>query len=596
MNSGCRIRKIMSPPIIIIAVSLLIESLVLCQCQFFECICILPILYSSPLGVGHHVHHHHRNPSHQSQHRNQNLHLLLDNLNNNYNDLLNQEYLDSTLDVVLPIGSGSVTEEVGRYLPSQTPPPSPAAAPSCSSLWEIQAEYHGETTGLPSDPEDHPVHLPASSSVTQESRIKISSSFVDRLSSQLSSLSGLNQRGSSGSIGFNETALHYGSQGNLSQPLAAAPSSDQREPQPELLSPLLDPTSMQLGHSFSSSHSRGSTLQPTSSTYSRSFSSYNSRPLFTRSHSVPEHSSSAVDHTKTSALDPNFPLDSEVEELFLEAAAASLDNPLPITPSVVLSNQHQRLLQHQPSSKLTSLRSDDHLYYARSTPQPPIAASAVPSLISDRLGLRSHSSELPTTERAAAARDHLSLLNADLQAAANASRRLTARHAQARQLRQLKAEGPLTLGRSLQLVTENAGRFRGDRNTGSAAAAANLSSKYLNRGVRFDGSDPDHLLHSSLGLLALEDAWMSVEDVRSGRWARWDALVKQESQDSATRDSGIETGSCFTSSEDSNRDVTNHYYHKKVVYHLLLLISATIPKLYPSSRIFLLLCSILVLT
>lgn len=554
----------------------MIESLVLCQCQFFECICILPILYSSPLGVGH-VHHHHRNhhQQHQSHQRNQNLHLLLDNLNNNYNDLLNQEYLDSTLDVVLPIGSGSLTaggvEEdwttSGRYLPSQTPPPSPAAAPSCSSLWEIQAEYHGETTGLPSDPEDqqYPVHAAVSSSsaTLQGSRIKISSSFVDRLSSQLSSLSGLNnQRGSSGSsvVALNETALHYGSQGNISQPLAAAPSSDQREPQPELLSPLLDPTSMQLGHSFSSSHSRGSNIQPTSSSYnSRSFSSYNSRPLFTRSHSVPEQ----TDHTKAT-LDPNFPLDSEVEELFLEAAAASLDNPLPITPSVVLSNQHQRLLQHQPSSKLTSLRSDDHLYYARSTPQPPIA---VPSLISDRF-LRSHSSELPTTERAAAARDHLSLLNADLQAAARASSRLTARHAQARQLRQLKTEGPLTLGRSLQLVTENAGRFRGDRNSGSASA--NLSSSKYNRSVRFDGSNPDHLLHSSLGLLALEDAWMSVEDVRSGRWARWDALVKQESQDSATRDSGIETGSCFTSSEDSNRDVTNHYYHKKVVYHLLL--------------------------
>ena len=193
----------------------MIESLVLCQCQFFECICILPILYSSPLGVGHHVHHHHRNPSHQSQHRNQNLHLLLDNLNNNYNDLLNQEYLDSTLDVVLPIGSGSVTEEVGRYLPSQTPPPSPAAAPSCSSLWEIQAEYHGETTGLPSDPEELPL------SQTQ----RIISSTVECLSSQLSSLSQLKQRGSSGSVALNETALHYGSQGNISsQPpqLAAA--------------------------------------------------------------------------------------------------------------------------------------------------------------------------------------------------------------------------------------------------------------------------------------------------------------------------------------------------------------------------------------
>ena len=514
----------------------------MCCCQYE---CILPILYSSPLGVGHHhAHHHHHHHHHQLHPRNQNLHLLLDNLNNNYNDLLNQEYLDSTLDVALP----STSSSVARADPSaQTPPPSPAGTeqacvPTGGSVW---AEYHGETTGLPSDPEELPL------SQTQ----RIISSTVECLSSQLSSLSQLKQRGSSGSVALNETALHYGSQGNISsQPpqLAAAIQEDQlREPQPELLSPLLDPTSMQLGHSFSSSHSqRGQN-------YSRFI---NARPLFTRSHSVPEQHTGSYD--STGKLDPNFPLDSEVEELFLEAAAASLDNPLPITPSVVLSNQHQRLLQHQPSAKLTSLRSDDHLYYARSTPQPPIVPSAAASLA----GLRSHSSELPTTERAAAARDHLSLLNAELQAAAQASRRLTERHAQARQLRQLKAEGPLTLGRSLQLVTENAGRFRGS----SAAGGLNRSSTHNLRGVRFDGSDRDHLLQSSLGLLALEDAWMSVEDVRSGRWARWDALVKQESQDSATRDSGIETGSCFTSSEDSNRDVTNHYYHKKVVYHILL--------------------------
>ena len=65
-----------------------------------------------------------------------------------------------------------------------------------------------------------------------------------------------------------------------------------------------------------------------------------------------------------------------------------------------------------------------------------------------------------------------------------------------------------------------------------------------------------------------DDAWMTVEDVRSGRWARWDTQ-RQESQDSQTRDSGIETGSCFTSSEDSNRGgivsaVGDHYLSKKV--------------------------------
>ena len=61
---------------------------------------------------------------------------------------------------------------------------------------------------------------------------------------------------------------------------------------------------------------------------------------------------------------------------------------------------------------------------------------------------------------------------------------------------------------------------------------------------------------------------MTVEDVRSGRWARWDTQ-RQESQDSQTRDSGIETGSCFTSSEDSNRGgivagVGDHYHSRKV--------------------------------
>ena len=59
-----------------------------------------------------------------------------------------------------------------------------------------------------------------------------------------------------------------------------------------------------------------------------------------------------------------------------------------------------------------------------------------------------------------------------------------------------------------------------------------------------------------------DDAWMTVEDVRSGRWARWDTQ-RQESQDSQTRDSGIETGSCFTSSEDSNRGGID-YLSKKV--------------------------------
>ena len=138
---------------------------------------------------------------------------------------------------------------------------------------------------------------------------------------------------------------------------------------------------------------------------------------------------------------------------------------------------------------------------------------------------------------------------------------------------------PLTLGRSLQLVTENFGRYSSaaDRrkktvrfnseewnrqaaalsaagfNPASAAAyptsLLTAGGRYLDNSCLFGGED--------------EDSWMSIEDVRSGRWARWDAL-RQESQDSQTRDSGIETGSCFTSSEDSNRG-GDIYLSKKVL-------------------------------
>ena len=71
----------------------------------------------------------------------------------------------------------------------------------------------------------------------------------------------------------------------------------------------------------------------------------------------------------------------------------------------------------------------------------------------------------------------------------------------------------------------------------------------------FSAAVDRHLGGVSLPMMTLPDEeqpWMTIEDVRSGRWARWDAL-RQESQESQTRDSGIETGSCFTSSEDSNR-------------------------------------------
>ena len=476
-----------------------------------------------------------------------NLHLLLDNLNNNSNNYI--DYTDhSTLDAHRPFSSlscllpgaghdsASLSGQLGLF--------SATAAELLTSLRPSWAEYHGETTGLPSDPEDQGfshsgLDLSSLQAPPSPAIENLSSAQTQKLVDRPPDFQGFSGRYSEASL--HETTLQYGTASlqpetktsSLQQPSIEASrrnrslsiEADQVPSGGQSLDVEVETRSMLGPFSNSSSH-RPAACNPTRTLFTN-------KPLFTRSHSVPEQ-----------PLD--FPLDSEVEELFLEAAAASLDDPLPITPSVVLTSQH-RLLQ-QPSSKLHSLRSDDQLYYARSTPPIPNA------LVS---GLRSYSSELPTTARAAAARDHrdhLNLLNAELQAAARASSRLTDRHAHARQLQRLKNEPPLTLGRSLQLVTENAGRFRKksvrfDPSRQAAAAQAQLD-----------------LYNASLGGFELEDAWMSVEDVRSGRWARWDALVKQESQDSATRDSGIETGSCFTSSEDSNRDHTgNHYYHHKKV-------------------------------
>ena len=511
----------------------------------------------------------------------QNLHLLLDNLNNNYNNYI--DYTDhSTLDAHRPFsslscllpsvgaatGDDSAVSASGQLGLLHLRSAATAAAAELLASSQLRpstqcwAEYHGETTGLPSDPEDQgfssvsgldlsSLQAPPSPAIENPSHSAQTKAnqLIDRQHNQ-----GFSGRYSEASL--HETTLQYGtaslqpetttSTSTASQPsnhLLRSLSLEADQEQAELSSVQLSATAgksldvvetrSMLGP-FSNSSSHRPAACPTPLLRTGTTSHYHHRPLFTRSHSVPEQ-----------PLD--FPLDSEVEELFLEAAAASLDDPLPITPSVVLTSQH-RLLQ-QPSSKLHSLRSDDQLYYARSTPPIP-TGTALAS------GLRSYSSELPTTARAAAARDHLTLLNAELQAAARASSRLTDRHAHARQLQRLKNEPPLTLGRSLQLVTENAGRFR-------------------KKSVRFDPSRQAaaqaqlELYNASLGGFALEDAWMSVEDVRSGRWARWDALVKQESQDSATRDSGIETGSCFTSSEDSNRDHTgNHYYHHKKVQSL----------------------------
>ena len=137
---------------------------------------------------------------------------------------------------------------------------------------------------------------------------------------------------------------------------------------------------------------------------------------------------------------------------------------------------------------------------------------------------------------------------------------------------------PLTLGRSLQLVTENFGRYstsslsadrrkktvRFNSEEWGRQAAAAAAAGYPPSSSLFSG--PSSLLTSYLDSCLITDdedaSWMSIEDVRTGRWARWEA-VRQESQDSQTRDSGIETGSCFTSSEDSNRGV-DLYLSKKV--------------------------------
>lgn len=138
---------------------------------------------------------------------------------------------------------------------------------------------------------------------------------------------------------------------------------------------------------------------------------------------------------------------------------------------------------------------------------------------------------------------------------------------------------PLTLGRSLQLVTENFGRYS---STDRRKKTVRFNSEDWHRQAALYGRNalPPYLsgnYASSLGapgsgtglvddpyFFLEDDSWMSLEDVRSGRWARWDAL-RQESQDSLARDSGVESGSCFTSSEDSNRG--GEFYLTKKVFN-----------------------------
>ena len=320
---------------------------------------------------------------------------------------------------------------------------------------------------------------------------------------------------------------------------------------------------------YHSSGQSGSRLL--SSSYINHVQPTSSRPPFTRSHSVPEQTT--IDYLQ----------DSEQEELLLEAAANTLDEPLPILlndPALLRPHSRQsyfagRRAAHLGAAPFSTSLPDRRSDVFRSTTGTPFLTRPLSSRLS-------HSSELPTTNHSAAVQDRLSLLYAEIEAAAAASRRLTApqdervpripgepsyrvgrtsrssRHSS----RSSTLEPPLTIGRSLQLVTESASARasaqQGDLSNSLRKKSVRFNSEEWNRRNRHLLQDPS-LFPSGLGIE--EDAWMSVEDVRTGRWARWDALVKQESQDSQTRDSGIETGSCFTSSEDSNRGSASDHLH-----------------------------------
>lgn len=150
------------------------------------------------------------------------------------------------------------------------------------------------------------------------------------------------------------------------------------------------------------------------------------------------------------------------------------------------------------------------------------------------------------------------------------------------------SRSPLTLGRSLQLVTSTSSVTGDDfcsddflHGGGGSTNSADYFGQRRKKTVRFNSEEWGNGSAAAVAAAAAaaslnlgcdidEDLWMTVDDVRSGRWARWDAL-RQESQESQTRDSGIETGSCFTSSEDSNRGDLSH---KKVERKEALFITA----------------------
>ena len=398
------------------------------------------------------------------------------------------------------------------------------------------------------------------------------------------------------------TPTHYGVETDLREDIIDTLSP--LEPSPMRHSPLFH-SSGQSGISrqaFTSSsyidHTTNPLLVPhfsSSTSTAGLFTNSGARPPFTRSQSVPEQS------TLPSAIDLIH--DSEQEELLLEAAANTLDEPL---PPILGLNYHppaattvvtdfQRPLSRQSylrsrAERLSAAPFSTSLPDSRGVPAVgPVfrSTTGTPFLTRplSRQSRLSHSSELPTTANSAAVQDRLSLLYAEIEAASAASRRLTAGNGvRNARIPRIPIEPPLSIGRSLQLVTDAASA----RHAQLARAEQQLSNslqraKHIsNKSVRFNAEEWNrrhrHLLQDpSLfpsGLGIEEDAWMSVEDVQTGRWARWDALVKQESQDSQTRDSGIETGSCFTSSESGSATdhlhLNHHYYqsHQKKVWSL----------------------------
>lgn len=121
---------------------------------------------------------------------------------------------------------------------------------------------------------------------------------------------------------------------------------------------------------------------------------------------------------------------------------------------------------------------------------------------------------------------------------------------------------------SSHTTTSTSGGAGSSGSTSAAAAAAAAASADNNNHSQYSAL---HNSHNQIGRYAQEQPdpyWDDTADSRrfterrkktvrfdgqdSDDWTRWDA-ERQGSQDSATKDSGIDTSSTFTSSEDSNR-------------------------------------------